>query len=94
MVEGIPFVLEETHHGGIEDGGIAWTKGHYDTECVFLVIGSKKCKLFMVILLDCDLVVASLVVETDEKEVTSRVTKVFNDIVVPNPRMGLRTLLE
>jgi hypothetical protein len=47
MVQGIPFVLEDAHHGGVESWRVTRAERH-DTERIFLVIGTEKNKLFLV----------------------------------------------
>jgi hypothetical protein len=78
--EGCPFVLEDAQHGGIKGWSIAWPERH-DNESVLLVDGSKKCELFLVAETDRDLVISRFIVQTDEKEPSSRVAEIINGVV-------------
>jgi hypothetical protein len=78
--EGIPFVLEYTHHGSVKRRSIAGTEGH-DSESILLVVRAKEGEFGLVRRPDDDLVVAGFVVKTDEEESAGRVSKVVNGII-------------
>ena len=84
--EGCPFILEDAHHGGVEGWSIAWPKRH-DNKSVFLVVGSKKCELFLGAETDGDLVISPFIVETDEKEPSSQITKIINSVIAAGNRI-------
>jgi hypothetical protein len=65
-IERIPFVTKDAHHAGVESRGITRTKRHH-AETIFLVIGGKESKFFLIGKTDTDLVIAGLVVQADKK---------------------------
>jgi hypothetical protein len=65
-VERLPFPTEDTHHTSIESWGIARPKRHH-RPAVFVVVGGEECQLLLVLLSNADLVIASLVIQSNEK---------------------------
>ncbi len=85
-VERLPFPTEDTHHTSIESWSIARPKRHH-RPAVFVVVGGEECQLLLVLLSNADLVVAGLVIQSNEKETTSRVAEVINGIVAARDRV-------
>jgi hypothetical protein len=65
-VERLPFPTEDTHHTSIESWSIARPKRHH-RPAVFVVVGGEECQLLLVLLSNADLVIASLVIQSNEK---------------------------
>jgi hypothetical protein len=85
-IKDLPFGLENAHHASIESGSVARTERHH-AEAPLLVIGCKEGEFLLVAVADCDLMVASLVVEGDKKETTSRVAEVVDSVVAARNRI-------
>ena len=85
-IKDLPFGLENAHHASIESGSVARTERHH-AEAPLLVIGRKEGEFLLVAVADCDLMVASLVVEGDKIETTSRVAEVVDSIVTARNRI-------
>jgi hypothetical protein len=79
-VEGIPFNLKDAHHGGVKCRGIARTKGH-DAEGVFFMVGAEEGQLFLIAVMGKNLVIACLVIETDEEKASGGIAKIVNGII-------------
>jgi hypothetical protein len=84
--EGVPFVLENTHHRGVESRGVAGSKRH-DGESILFVVGSEESELGLILGANGNLMIAGLVVETDKIEPTGRVAEIINSVVASGNRV-------
>lgn len=82
----IPFVLEDTHHRGVEGRSIARAEGH-NGEGILFVIGPEEGEFWLVLEADEDLMVAGFVVQADEIKAPSGVAKIINGIITARNRV-------
>lgn len=79
-VQGIPFVLKDAHHGGVEGWSVAWSEGH-DTEGVLFVVGAEERKFLLVAFADENLVVAGFIIQADKEKAAGGITEVIDGII-------------
>jgi hypothetical protein len=84
--EGVPFVLKDAHHGGIESGGIARAKWH-DSERILFMMGAKERKFRLVLGTDGNLMVTGFVIKADKVETACRVAEVIDGVVAAGDRV-------
>jgi hypothetical protein len=87
----LPFSTENTHHASMESRSIARPKRHHRS-AAFVIVGGEESQLLLVLLPNAELVIAGLVVQSNEKETTSRVAEVINGILAARNRVLERVL--
>ena len=80
MEEGVILSLHDEHHGSVSGWGIHGAKGH-DGVAMLRTIRANKGELFLILLMDSNLMEASFAVETNEVQSAMGVTKVVKGIV-------------
>ena len=80
MEEGVILSLHDEHHGGVSGWGIHGAKGH-DSVAMLRTIRANKGELFLISLMDSNLMEASFAVKTNEVQSAMGVAKVVKGIV-------------
>ena len=80
MEEGVILSLHDEHHGSVSGWGIHGAKGH-DSVAMLRTIRANKGELFLILLMDSNLMEASFAVETNEVQSAMGVTKVVKGII-------------
>ena len=73
--------FENAHHASAESRGIARPKRH-DGKARFVSVGSEGHKLLLILMMGADLMAASFVVQSDEKEIAIRVAQLADSAAV------------
>lgn len=81
-----PFAFEDSHHACVKSWCIAGSKRH-DAEAPFVAVGCEESKLFLIFGTNHDLMVSSLIVESDEKETASGVSEIVDSVVATRNRI-------
>jgi hypothetical protein len=79
-VKGLPFAFENPHHTCVKSRSITRAKRHH-RPTIFVIIGRKESKFLLILESDTNLVVASLIVESDEEQAASRIAEVINSVI-------------